>query len=74
MGAFLRKYERTGIIADLPRKGREAKLKPNHFNFIDRQMEENNELSSLELRDMLRAQFGVKVSRRAVQRVWRKLG
>ena len=41
---------------------------------LNAKIEENNELSALELRDILRKEFNIQVSRETVQRVRRRLG
>ena len=74
LSRFLRKYKETGLMQDLPRAGRNPTLNLHHCNFIDTKMEENNELSAIELRDLLRKEFDIQVSRRTVQRMRRKLG
>lgn len=74
LSRFLKKYKETGLIQDLPRAGRNPILKLDHCDFIDTKMEVNNELSAIELRDLLRKEFDIQVSRRTVQRMRRKLG
>ena len=74
LSRFLKKYKETGLMQDLPRAGRNPTLNLHHCNFTDTKMEENNELSAIQLRDLLRKQFDIQVSRRTVQRMRRKLG
>ena len=74
IGKFLRRYRETGQIVDLHAGGRPPILRREHFDDIDAKIEENNELSALELRDILRKEFNIQVSRETVQRVRRRLG
>ena len=43
-----------------------------HFEFIDRKMEKNNELTAMEFSAMLKTYFDVEVSKSTVQRLGRK--
>ena len=48
---FLSRYSRTGDIDDAPRSGRNAKLAPEAIAYIEEKMQENDELTSRELKE-----------------------
>ena len=50
---FLSRYSRTGDIGDAPRSGRNAKLAPEAIVYIEEKMQENDELTSQELKERM---------------------
>ena len=58
---------------DSHKGGKKSILDRQHFDFIDQKMESNNELTALELRDMIKENIETKIGRRSVQRVRSKL-
>ena len=74
VSSLIRKVNETGSIADRLRSGRKRNLAIVHLDFIDRCMEENNELSANDIRKKLFETFGVYLSLSSVKRVKRKLG
>ena len=71
---FLSRYSKTGDIGDAPRCGRTAKLAPETIAYIEEKMQENDELTSRELKDKLSNECDVQISEATIRRVRRKLG
>lgn len=71
---FLSRYSKTGDIGDAPRCGRTAKLAPETIAYIEEKMQENEELTSRELKDKLSNECDVQISEATIRRVRRKLG
>lgn len=72
--ALLRKYKVHRTTKDLPRSGRPTKLSVGHFNFIDKAMLENDELTERDLAKKLKDEFGITFSQKGIGRIRRKLG
>ncbi len=72
---LIRKYKRTGSVANIPARRPPKKLQDVHYRFIDDAMAENDELSAPKLHHMLLLQFpGLTVSESTVKRARRELG
>ena len=71
---FWKRYVKTGMLTDDHKGIKKPVLNIEHFDFVDKKMEANSELSAQELRDLINHRFGLDVSRRTVQRVRSKLG
>ena len=71
---FLSRYSRTGDIGDAPRSGRNAKLAPEAIAYIEEKMEENDELTSRELKEKMANECDIQISEATIRRVRRKLG
>jgi len=71
---FLARYSKTNDIGDAPRIGRTAKLAPEAIAYIDEKMQENDELTSRELKDNLANECDVEISEATIRRARRKLG
>lgn len=71
---LLKKYRIHGSTMDLPRSGRPPKMSLYHFDYIDKRMVQNDELTAKELAcDFLNA-FGLKISVPAMNKIRNKLG
>ena len=71
---FLSRYSRTGDIGDAPRSGRNAKLAPEAIAYIEEKMQENDELTSRELKEKMANECDIQISEATIRRVRRKLG
>ena len=72
---LIRKYRRTGSVADYRTTKPPRKLQENHYRFIDVAMVHNDELSITMLHNMLTAEFPeLTVSQSTVKRARRELG
>ncbi|CAB4032482.1 Transposable element Tcb2 transposase [Paramuricea clavata] len=71
---FLSRYSRTDDIGDAPRSGRNAKLAPEAIAYIEEKMQENDELTSRELKEKMANECDIQISEATIRRVRRKLG
>ena len=74
ISAFWVKYETTGVVKALHGGGRVPTLSPEHLEFLDLKMKENNELNGKELKDLLEDNFDITVSTETVLSWRRRLG
>ena len=71
----LSKFKATGSISDLLRSGRPAEnLSPELMDFVDAEMEKNNELTAPGLQKLIQAKFDCAFSLSKVKRLRQKLG
>ena len=72
---FLKRFQERQSFANAPQPGRpNEEVTPEVLNFIDAEMEKNDELTAPKLRKMLQEQFGVDFSDSKVKRLRQKLG
>ena len=72
---LIRKYRRTGSVADYRTTKPPRKLQENHYRFIDTTMVHNDELSIVKLHNMLTVEFPeLTVSQSTVKQAQRELG
>lgn len=70
---LIKKYKTFGIITDKPRSVQSRKLTMEHLQLIDGALDQDDEISTPELRAKLK-EAGVTVSISTVQRAKRELG
>ena len=71
---FWKSYCTTGLLTSAYGGGRKPELANEHLEFIDTQLTQNNELTCDELKDKLKQEFDITVSRFTVLRARRKQG
>lgn len=72
---LIRKYKKTGSVADYRTTKPPRKLQGNHYRFIDNAMADNDELSISKLHSILMEEFpDLSVSQSTVKRARRELG
>ena len=71
---FYSRYRRTGRLTDGRRSGRKSILKQEDLDFIDRQMKENDELTSRDLKRNIAEACQVDISSATIRRARRRLG
>ena len=71
---FLRRFQERQSFANVPPPGRPSEtVTPEIMNFIDTEMEKNDELTSPTLRQKIRNEFGVDFSESKIKRLRKKL-
>lgn len=71
---FLRRFQERQSFANAPPPGRPSEsVTPEIMNFIDTEMERNDELTSPTLRQKIRNEFGVDFSESKIKRLRKKL-
>ena len=70
---IIKKFKITGSVANIPRSGRQTKMSEGAKAFIDRQMREDNEMTSSTIQKKL-AKHGIVLSSSTVRRTRKQLG
>jgi len=71
---LIKKYRRYHTINDLPRPVQTKKLSLVHLRALDEALANDDEISTSELRSMLKEVYNLKVSSSTVQRAKKDLG
>ena len=70
----IKRFDKTGNHFCKPKPGKKSTFRKDYLEFIDAEMEKNDELTSVNLQKLLLETFGVQYSISAIKKVRRKLG
>ena len=71
---LVNRYEKTGSYACKPKPGKQSTFRKEYLDFIDEEMEKDDELTAPKLQRMIAEKFGANYSLTSIKQMRRKLG